>query len=80
MKRIVSMFAGLALGCAAGAALAQDLTAVHEDEKHDFRLRYPADWADVRFEDGPDFHVMANGGRGPEECMVVIDPAAAPTS
>ncbi len=46
--------------------------------RHGFSLSYPADWSPVAFRDGPDFHVLSNGGKGPEDCNVNVVAVSGP--
>lgn len=70
--------AALALSLLSGrAAEAQELV-TYQDSKHAFALSYPKDWQPVQFKDGPDFHVMSAGGKGPEDCNVIVTRVSGP--
>jgi hypothetical protein len=59
------------------AAEAQEM-ATYRDAKHAFALSYPTDWQPVQFKDGPDFHVVSAGGKGPEDCNVIVTRVSGP--
>ena len=71
--------AGLALGLVAPPAetAAQEM-ATHRDARHAFALSFPKDWRVVQFKDGPDFHVVGNDGKGPEDCNVIVQRVSGP--
>lgn len=73
------MISGIALVLAGpfAGAQAQDW-ASYRDAKHAFQLSYPRDWQKVEFKDGPDFHVMSAGGKGPEDCNVIVTRVSGP--
>jgi hypothetical protein len=50
----------------------------YRNAKHGFSLSYPVDWGQVAFRDGPDFHVLSNAGKGPEDCNVNVVAVSGP--
>lgn len=76
-RRTAAAFLGL-IGAATltGAALAAEPgMADFRHPQHNFSLSYPQDWRLATFKDGPEFHVLAAGGKGPEECNVNVTQA-----
>lgn len=74
------LFALLA-GTLAGAATAQAAEPgwkTYRDSRHGFALSHPMDWSPVAFKDGPEFHVLSNGGKGPEDCNVNVTAVSGP--
>lgn len=43
---------------------------------HKFTLSYPQDWKHAMFRGGPEFQVLSNGGKGPEDCNVNVAPVS----
>jgi len=74
---ILSVCLALPQFLAGAGAVAQE-TATYRDAKHAFALTYPRDWQPVQFKDGPDFHVVAAGGKGPEDCNVIVTRVSGP--
>lgn len=59
-----------------GAAAAAELGMTEfRHARHKFTVSYPQDWRMGTFKDGPEFHVLAAGGKGPEECNVNVTQA-----
>ncbi|MCC7046219.1 MAG: hypothetical protein IT562_05860 [Alphaproteobacteria bacterium] len=69
----------LALLVGAGTAgAAEPGQTTYRDARHGFSLSYPDDWRPVAFKDGPHFHVLAAGGKGPEDCNVNVVAVSGP--
>ncbi len=65
------------LAFAPGLAAAQEMT-TYRDQAHGFAVSFPSDWRQVAFKDGPEFHALADGGKGPEDCNVNVTPVSGP--
>ena len=73
---LIAVLAGAIASVAASAA--DPGMATYRDANHGFSLSYPTDWGQVAFKDGPNFHVLANGGKGPEDCNVNVVAVSGP--
>lgn len=60
------------------AADAQSTMNTYRDRSHGFTLSFPADWRQMAFKDGPEFHALADGGKGPEDCNVNVTAVSGP--
>lgn len=71
-------FALVLLVGAGAAGAAEPGQTTYRDTTHGFALSYPDDWRPVVFKDGPHFHVLAAGGKGPEDCNVNVVAVSGP--
>jgi hypothetical protein len=70
----IGVVALIGAGPVAGTAAEPGMTEFRH-AKHGFAVSYPQDWKLGTFKDGPDFHALAAGGKGPEECNVNVTAA-----
>jgi hypothetical protein len=66
------------VGAGVTAGAAEPGMTTYRDANHGFSLSYPEDWRPVAFKDGPNFHVLAGGGKGPEDCNVNVVAVSGP--
>jgi len=70
----LGIVASIGAGPVASAAAEPGMTEFRH-AKHGFSVSYPQDWKLGAFKDGPEFHALAAGGKGPEECNVNVTAA-----
>ena len=81
MTSVRRALALVAIGLAAllpTAARAQGDTTTYRDAAHGFSVSFPSDWRQVSFKDGPEFHALADGGKGPEDCNLNVTTVSGP--
>ena len=76
-RRALALVAGLAALLPA-AVWAQSNMTTYRDQAHGFSVAFPADWRQMAFKDGPEFHALADGGKGPEDCNVNVTSVSGP--
>jgi hypothetical protein len=80
MKRLCSRYAALGIAASIGAGSVASVAAEpgmteFRHARLGFSVSYPQDWKLGTFKDGPEFHALAAGGKGPEECNVNVTTA-----
>lgn len=76
-RRAFALIAGL-VALLPAAASAQSGMTTYRDPAHGFAVSFPSDWRQVAFKDGPEFHALADGGKGPEDCNVNVTAVSGP--
>lgn len=76
-RRAFALAAGLAALLPAAVSAQSDM-AIYRDQAHGFSVSFPSDWRQVAFKDGPEFHALADGGKGPEDCNVNVTAVSGP--